>query len=87
MFVVAYLPILERRPALYFLYGPRLCLSPLIAFWTSRLACAIAAEGTEVESAPVGSGSASSGLKKGNKDISPTRARIAYRVSVDLIIR
>ena len=44
----------------------------IIAFWTSRLACAIAAEGTKVESAPVRLGSPSSGLKKGNKDISLT---------------
>ena len=34
VFVVAYLPISVRRPALHFLYGLRFCLTPLIAFWT-----------------------------------------------------
>ena len=84
MFVVAYLLISERRPTLSFLYGPRFCLSPLIGFWTSLLAYAIAAEDTEVESAPVRSGSQSFGLKKRNKDILLTL--VAYRISVDLII-
>ena len=59
MFVVAYLPISARRPTLYFLDCPRFCLSLLIGFWTSRSVCAIAVEGTEVESTPVGSGSLS----------------------------
>ena len=38
----------------------------------SQLACTIAVEGTEVESAPVGSGSMSSVSKKDNRDISLT---------------
>ena len=44
----------------------------LLATVDRVLDCAIAAEGTEVESAPVGSGSLSFGLKKRNKDISLT---------------
>ena len=35
VFVVAYMPISARRPAMYFLYGPCFCLSVLIGFWTS----------------------------------------------------
>ena len=66
VFVVAYLLILAERPTLYFLYGA------LIGFWSSRLACAIAVEGTEVESALVGLGSRSFSLKKLNKDTSLT---------------